>query len=105
MMMRFALGRWVVTGGVATTVHALVWPYAVLILVATAVYRLLAECARRKTLVALVTHAPAGTIAIMAKGPGGPAMWVRVGGGLPDPDRGGVAWTMTAESHSVTSLR
>ena len=50
-----------------------------MVLVATAVYRLLAERARRKTLLDLVSHAPTGTIVVMEKGPGGPAMWVRVG--------------------------
>ena len=50
-------------------------------------YRLLAERARRKTLVDLVSHAPAGTIVVMEKGPGGPAMWVRVGGGSQFPPR------------------
>lgn len=43
--------------------------------------------ARRKTLVGVVTHAPAGTIMVMEKEPGGPAMWVRVGDGLQFPQR------------------
>ena len=65
----------------AAAVHVLAWPYTAVILAAAAVYRLLAERARRKTLVDLVSHAPAGTIVVMEKGPGGPAMWVRVGYG------------------------
>ena len=57
----------------------LAWPYTAVVLAVTAAYRLLAERARRKTLVELVAHAPVGTIVVMEKGPGGPAMWVRVG--------------------------
>jgi hypothetical protein len=55
------------------------WPYTAAVLAATAAYRLFAERVRRKTLVELVTRAPTGTIVIMERGPGGPAMWVRVG--------------------------
>jgi hypothetical protein len=75
-------------GGAA--VHTLAWPYTVVVLAATAVYRLLAERARRKTLMDLMSHAPAGTIVVMEKGPGGPAMWVRVGDRLRVPPRGEV---------------
>ena len=67
----------------------LAWPYTAVVLVVTAAYRIVAERARRKTLVDLVAHAPAGTIVVMGKGSGGPAMWVRVGGepgGLPGPE-------------------
>ena len=63
----------------AAAVHTLAWPYTALILAVTAVYRLLAERARRKTVMDVVSHAPAGTIVVMEKGPGGPAMWIRVG--------------------------
>jgi hypothetical protein len=74
-------GGWgaVASAGTAA-VHVLAWPYAAAVLAATAAYRLLAERARRKTLVDLVSRAPAGTIVVMEKGPGGPAMWVKVGG-------------------------
>ena len=77
---RFPLDRWTVasTGAVAV-VHVLAWPYTAAVLAATTTYRLLAERVRRKTLLELVTHAPSGTIVIMESGPGGPAMWVRVG--------------------------
>jgi len=51
----------------------------------TAAYRLLAERARRKTLADLVSHAPADTIVVMEKGPGGPAMWIKVGSGSQFP--------------------
>jgi hypothetical protein len=70
--------------------HVLAWPYVAVVLAATDVYRLLAERSRRKTLVDLISHAPAGTIVIMGKGPGGPAMWVRVGDGPQFPPRGEV---------------
>jgi len=76
-------------GAVASTgaaaVHVLAWPYTAAVLTVTAVYKLLAERARRKTLVDLVLHAPTGTIVVMERGPGGPAMWVRVGGELQFP--------------------
>ncbi len=71
----------------ASAVHVLAWPYTAAVLVVTAAYRLLAERARRKTLVDLVSHAPADTIVVMEKGPGGPAMWIRVGGGSQFPSR------------------
>ncbi len=78
-MMRFADGRWAMAGGVAA--HALAWPSTAVMPAATAVYRLPAERARQKTLVALSTHAPGSTIAIMERGPGGPAMGVKVDDG------------------------
>jgi hypothetical protein len=64
--------------------HVLGWAYAVAALVAVAIvlgFRLLAERARRRTLVALVTHSPTGTVVILEEGPGGPAMYLRVGDG------------------------
>jgi hypothetical protein len=79
--------RWAVASAGAVTVHVLAWPYTAAVLAVTAVYRLLAERSRRKTLVEVVTRAPAGTIVVMEKGPGGPAMWVRVGDGLQVPPR------------------
>jgi uncharacterized protein (DUF849 family) len=78
-------GRWAVVSAGAAAVHILAWPYTGVVAAVTAVYRLLAERARRKTLVDLVSHAPTGTIVVMGKGPGGPAMWVRVGGELQVP--------------------
>jgi hypothetical protein len=74
-------GGWgAIAGAGAATVHVLAWPYTAAVLALTAAYKLLAERARRKTLVDLVAHAPANTIVVMEKGPGGPAMWIRVGG-------------------------
>ncbi len=86
-MMTLTAGWWAVASTGATAVHVLTWPYSAAVLAATAVYRLLAERARRKTLVELVTHAPTGTIVVMEKGPGGPAMWIRVGDGPQFPPR------------------
>lgn len=80
-MARLAAGWPAVAGAGAVAVHVLAWPYTAVVLAAGAVYRLLAERARRKTLINLVSGAPAGTIVVMEKGPGGPAMWVRVGEG------------------------
>ena len=71
----------------AAAVHVLAWPYTAAVLAVVVVYRLLAERARRKTLVDLVTRAPAGTIVVMEEGAGGPAMWVRVGGESQFPSR------------------
>ena len=73
--------RWAAAGAGAAEVHVLAWPYTVAVLAGTMVYRLLAERVRRRTLVDLVSRAPAGTIVVMEKGPGGPAVWVRVGDG------------------------
>jgi hypothetical protein len=81
VMTTLTAGWWAVASTGSKAVHVLTWPYSAAVLVATAVYRLLAERARRKTLVELVTHAPTGTIVVMEKGPGGPAMWITVGDG------------------------
>jgi hypothetical protein len=79
-MTRFAVSHWAVAStGIVAVAHILAWPYTAAVLAATVLYRLLAEWMRRKTLVELVTRAPGGTIVVMESGPGGPAMWVRVG--------------------------
>ena len=44
-------------------------------------FRLLAERGRRKTIRVIAREAPAGTVVALGEGPGGPAMWVRVGDG------------------------
>jgi hypothetical protein len=54
-------------------------------LVLMGVFRLLAEWQRRATLVALMRHAPGGTVVIQQRGLGGPPMWVWVGDGLRPP--------------------
>ena len=90
VMARLAGGWPAAAGAGVAAVHVLAWPYTAAVLAATAVYRLLAERGRRKTLIDLVSHAPAGTIVVMERGPGGPAMWVRVGNGPQLPPRPGV---------------
>jgi hypothetical protein len=77
--------RWALASAGVAVVHVLAWPYTAAVLAVTVVYRLLAERTRRKTLIDLVSRAPAGTIVVMEKGPGGPAMWVRVGEGAHIP--------------------
>jgi hypothetical protein len=80
VMTRFTASHWAVAStGTVAVAHILAWPYTAAVLAATALYRLLAERVRRKTLVELVTRAPGGTIVVMESGPGGPAIWVRVG--------------------------
>jgi hypothetical protein len=74
-------GHWSAVVGTGTVVvHVVAWPYTAALLTLRAAYRLLAERARRKTLMDLVSHAPVGTIVVVDKGPGGPAMGIRVGG-------------------------
>jgi len=85
IMTGLTAARWAVASAGAATAHVLAWPCTTVVLAMTAAYRLLAEWTRRKTLVDLVSRAPAGTIVVMEKGPGGPAMWVRVGDGLQLP--------------------
>jgi hypothetical protein len=63
-----------------TTVGAVLVP-----LVLMGVFRLLAEWQRRTTLVALMRHAPGGTVVIQQRGLGGPPMWVWVGNGPRPP--------------------
>ena len=87
VMTGLATGRWAMVAAGAVTAHMLAWPYSGVAAAVIAVYRLFAERARRKTLLDLVSRAPAGTIVVMEKGPGGPAMWVRVGGEPQFPPR------------------
>jgi len=87
VMMRLTGSLGAMASAGAATVHILAWPYTAVVLAAAAVFRLLAERARRRTLVDLVSRSPADTIVIMEKGPGGPAMWVRVGDGPQVPLR------------------
>ena len=68
------------TSAGVTAVHVLIWPYTAAVLTVTAAYWLLAEGARRKTLVDPVSRAPAGTIVVTEKGPRGRAKWVGGGG-------------------------
>ena len=75
---------YLVLGGIeALALHLLTLRYGA-VAAAVAGYRLLAERQRRKTLLALVSQAPAGTVVLVDKGPGGPAMWLTVGDGNQD---------------------
>lgn len=62
------------------------WWEAILIAVAIG-YRLLVEAWRKETLRELVTRAPANTVVFVDKGPGGPAMCVKVGSGQQEVQR------------------
>jgi hypothetical protein len=91
-MMRLTVGRWAAAGGGVAAIHVLAWPYTAMAVAAAIVYRLFAERSRRETLITLISRAPANTVVIMEKGPGGPAMWIRVGDGTRPPQgeaRGG----------------
>jgi hypothetical protein len=64
--------------GGAVSAHLLTFRYIAVASVVGA-YRLLAERSRRKTLVALLSRASTNTVMFIDKGPGGPAMYVKVG--------------------------
>ncbi|MGD6757270.1 hypothetical protein [Streptomyces sp. BH105] len=70
---------WVVEWA-ALGLHALPWSACSVLLIA-AVVRVLAERSRRKTLVAITTQAPPGTVVTQARGAGGPRMEIHVGSG------------------------
>jgi hypothetical protein len=84
------IAHWALAGSNAAALHVLTMPWGVIAVAATALYRLSAERERRRTLIELVTYAPANTVVVMEKGPGGPAVWVRVGDGEPPAARGEV---------------
>jgi len=63
-----------------TTVGTALAPLALI-----GMFRLLAEWQRRTTLVALMNHAPGGTVVIQQRGRGGPSMWIWVGDGPRPP--------------------
>lgn len=84
-------GRWLRWAGLAA-VHVGSWPAllaASTLLVTVLTFRLLAERARRRTLVELVGRSPGGTLVIQAGGQGSPAVWVQVGDGQRGGDGGG----------------
>ena len=71
---------WVYT----TLGHMVSWKVGLLILAVlalSALTRLLDEWQRRRTLVALIKHAPRGSVIVQGRGRNGPAMWVTVGSG------------------------
>jgi hypothetical protein len=55
------------------------------VLVIGLVGRLLAEWQRRKTLVAVIQHAPGGTVIVQNRGRGGPATRIEIGLSSKDP--------------------
>ena len=75
--------------------HAGSWPIAcamTAVLLVLLGYRLMAEQARRRTLIEACAYAPSGTVIIQETGPGGPAIWVWIGDGRrPGPPRTSVA--------------
>jgi hypothetical protein len=69
-----------------TLAHAVSWAAmgAILgLMVIAGVIRLLAEWQRRLTLVAIMQHAPAGTLLVQRRGLGGPELRLLVGYGSP----------------------
>jgi len=68
----------------AVLAHAATWQSVIVllgVLVLGLVGRLLAEWQRRKTLVAIIQHAPGGTVIVQQRGRGGPAMRIQIGSG------------------------
>ncbi|MDQ0771608.1 hypothetical protein QF026_000074 [Streptomyces aurantiacus] len=55
------------------------WVVLCLVVAVVAVESALAERQRRDTLLALVRHAPAGTVVVQGEGRGGPAVSVQIG--------------------------
>lgn len=68
---------------------SLAWMVAALL--ALLGYRLTAEKARRRTLTEVCAYAPTGTVIVQESGPGGPAMWVWIGGQRPGLQQGAAA--------------
>jgi len=74
------------TGAALFSAHVVSWEGTCAVLVASAailIYRLLAERGRRKTLEITYRYAPHKTVLVLGEGPGGPAMWIQVGGQQP----------------------
>jgi len=65
--------------------HLVSWSAACGVILFSGLVRISVECARRRTLVAIVTKAPADTVVVRESGRGGPAMWVRAGAGHTPP--------------------
>lgn len=79
---------WAVEGA-ALMRHVLPWQSACCVLLIAGVMKLLSEWSRRKTLLAITTQSPPGTVVAQAGGMEGPKMWIQVGGGavsLPERD-------------------
>jgi hypothetical protein len=74
------------TGVALFPAHVVSWRSTCAVLVplaAIVIYRLLAERGRRKTLEITYRFAPHDTVLVLGEGPGGPAMWIQVGGKQP----------------------
>jgi hypothetical protein len=87
--------------------HAASWWTALAVagvVLASLVFRLLAERSRRKTLEAAF-RAPARTLVIMDKGPGGPAMWVWVGENQSSEQPEPVTWVHPSSAAQVRLRR
>ncbi len=79
---------WAVEGA-AFGLCVLSWQSGCCVLLIVGVMKFLSERSRRKTLLAIATQAPPGTVVAQEKGMGGPKMWIQVGGGpasLPEQD-------------------
>ena len=79
---------WAVEGA-AFVRHVLPWQSACCVLLIVGVLKFLSERSRRKTLLAITTQAPPGTVVTQERGMGGPRMLIQVGGGavsLPERD-------------------
>ncbi|MFF5476709.1 hypothetical protein ACFY5C_05025 [Streptomyces sp. NPDC012935] len=79
---------WAVEGA-AFVRHVLPWQSACCVLLIVGVTKFLSETSRRKTLLAITTQAPPGTVVAQEAGMGGPKMLIQVGGGagsLPERD-------------------
>ncbi|MCX4561713.1 hypothetical protein OHA02_36755 [Streptomyces phaeochromogenes] len=61
--------------------HVLPWQSACCVLLIVGVMKSLSERSRRKTLLAITTQAPPGTVVTQERGMGGPKMFIQVGVG------------------------
>ncbi|MFF4035964.1 hypothetical protein ACFYZ2_40530 [Streptomyces sviceus] len=85
--MTVVVGR--LTGGLVSMLSWPIWPGVCVVVAVVAGWAWLAERARRATLVALLSHAPAGTVVVQERGLGGPAVTVRLGAATGEGEGGG----------------
>lgn len=78
--MTVVVGRLV--GGLFSAGPWPIWPGVCVVMAVVAGWAWLAERARRATLVALLSHAPPGTVVVQQRGMGGPAMTVHLGAAI-----------------------
>ena len=67
--------------GAAFVRHVLPWQSACCVLLIVGAMKFLSERSRRKTLLAITTQAPPGTVVTQEGGMGGPKMCIQVGDG------------------------